>query len=297
MMNFSLQRLIREPLLHFLLLGAFVFVVYEYKNNGENEAPNHIVVSKGQQQQLITKFNRTWLRSPTEKELSGLIENHVREEVFYREAVAMGLDQHDALVRQRMRMKLEFMLEDLSAQNVSDDQLIEFMKVHSDKFRIDTQLSFQQVYLNPDKRNNVESDATNLISELKNGAVADSVGDSTLLPYEYTLKTHDEIQRSLGERFTNEVMKLAPGHWTGPIYSVYGAHLIKVNERIQPKPPELAEIREQVEREYLVKKREELKILTYEKLRQGYQVTIEQLDDQTGQVASLNETDQASKTQ
>ena len=110
------------------------------------------MVNSGQGEQVAANFKRTWMRPPTENELNALVENHVREEVFYREALAMGLDQNDPLVRRRMRMKLEFILEDLSSQNVTDEVLSAYLKQHPDKFRSEAQLSFQQVFLNPEKR-------------------------------------------------------------------------------------------------------------------------------------------------
>lgn len=108
------RKLWREPLVHFLLIGAALFVFYDQTREQGSEAPNRIVMSSGEVEQLAANFKRTWMRPPTETELSALIENYVREEVFYREALAMGLDQSDPVVRQRMRSKLEFILEDLS---------------------------------------------------------------------------------------------------------------------------------------------------------------------------------------
>ena len=274
-MKANLQRLAREPLLHFLLIGAALFMVYDLKRDVGSEAPNRIVVTQGQQEQLVANFNRTWLRPPSKDELAGLVDNYVREEVFYREAMAMGLDQDDPMVRRRMRMKLEFILEDLTTQTVADADLAAFLQKHPEKFRAETQLSFQQVFLDPKKRKDVEADAQELLIRLNNGIAADSVGDSTLAPFEYRLATHSDITRSLGEGFAIEVIKLSPGDWTGPIYSAYGAHLLKVSERIEARLPALAEIRGLVKREYLVVLKQEQKDLVYKKLRDNYEVTVE----------------------
>lgn len=276
-MNLSFRKLWREPLVHFLLIGAAIFLFYGLTRDVGSEAPNRIVVTKGQQEQLLANFNRTWLRSPSKDELAGLVDNYVREEVFYREAMAMGLDQDDPMVRRRMRMKLEFILEDLSTQAVTDDNLQVFLEKHPDKFRAETQLSFQQVFLNPKKRKNIDADAQNLLTLLNSGAAPNSVGDATLTPFEYKLATQTDITRSLGERFANEVTKLSPGDWIGPIYSAYGAHLLKINERIDQRQPDLADVRELVKREYLVSLKQEQKDLVYKKLRDNYEVTLEPL--------------------
>jgi hypothetical protein len=276
-MRISIKHLWREPLVHFLLIGAALFLFYDLTREVGSEAPNRIVVTSGQAEQLAANFKRTWMRSPTEDELSALIENHVREEVFYREALAMGLDQNDPMVRRRMRMKLEFILEDLSSQDVSDEMLMAFLQKHPNKFRAEAQVSFQQVFLNPDKRKDLASDAEKLLASLNSGAAPESVGDSTLVPSEYSLATESEIARSFGERFAKDVVKLMPGDWTGPVYSPYGGHLLKVSERVDARLPALADIRAIVEREYQTQRRKEQKNLAYQKLREAYQVTIEPL--------------------
>jgi hypothetical protein len=163
-MKLSFNKLVHEPLMHFLLIGAAIFVFYGLTRDVASEAPNRIVVTQGQQEQLEANFNRTWLRAPTKDELAGLVDNYVREEVFYREAMAMGLDQDDPMVRRRMRMKLEFILEDLSAQTVADADLAAFLQKHPEKFRAESQLSFQQVYLDPKKRKDIEADAKELLT-------------------------------------------------------------------------------------------------------------------------------------
>ncbi|MCZ6831225.1 MAG: peptidylprolyl isomerase [Gammaproteobacteria bacterium] len=278
-MALTIKRLCREPLVHFLSIGAVLFVFYDLTRDLGSEAPNRILVSGSQIELLATNFKRTWMRPPTENELNALVENHLREEVFYREALAMGLDQDDPLVRRRMRMKLEFILEDLSAQDVTDEALAGFLQENPDKFRREAQLSFQQVYLNPDKRKATASDVEQLLVSLNGGAAAESVGDATLVPADYSLATQSEIARAFGERFAEDLIKRESGDWIGPIYSGYGAHLVKVSERIDAGQSALADIREWVEREYLVQKRKEQKELAFQRLRENYQITIESLND------------------
>lgn len=296
-MKMSIKKLWREPLVHFLLIGAALFLFYDLTREQGSEAPNRIVVSSGQVEQLAANFKRTWMRPATEAELAALVENHVREEVFYREALAMGLDQNDPLVRRRMRMKLEFILEDLSSQEVTDEVLTTFLQQHPNKFRSEAQVSFQQVYLNPDKREDLATDAKKLLASLNGGAESESVGDPTLVPYEFSLATQSEIARSFGERFAQDVVKLIPGDWTGPVYSAYGGHLLKVSERVEARQPELAEIRAVVEREYLVQRRKEQKNLAYQTLREGYQVTIEPVKSAQGAGGEIIATVQAGEAQ
>jgi len=272
----SIKKVLREPLLHFLLIGAALFVIYEQTREPGSEAPNRIVMSSGQVAQLAANFERTWMRPATEVELTGLIESYVRDEVFYREALAMGLDQSDPVVRQRMRSKLEFILEDLSSAEVSDEVLLAYLQEHPDKFRSPLQISFQQVYMSTDGRTDLVAEANTILAKLNEGAAPESLGDPTLVPHAFTLATQSEIERSLGKSFGVEVVELLPSdNWVGPLFSAYGGHLLRVSERVDARLPELSEIRALVEREYLVGRRAEIKDLAYAKLREGYDVTIE----------------------
>jgi hypothetical protein len=137
-----------------------------------------------------------------------------------------------------------------------------------------------------------------MLASLNEGAAPDSLGDPTLVPYEYKLATQGEIQRSLGERFALDVVKVEPsGDWMGPVYSAYGGHLLKVSARVDARLPELAEIRALVEREYLAERRKELKDLAYAKLREGYDVTIEPFDSAQGAAGGITAIAEADEAQ
>jgi hypothetical protein len=296
-MEISIKRLWREPLVHFLLIGAAIFMFYGLTRDVGSEAPNRIVVTSAQVEQLHAKFKRTWMRSATEDEINALVDNYVREEVFYREALAMGLDQNDSIVRRRMRMKLEFILEDLSSQNETDEVLSAYLKQHPDKFRSEAQVSFQQVFLNPDKRKDLASDAKKLLASLNGGAKPETLGDPTLVPSDYSLATQSEIARSFGKRFAQDVIKLVPSDWMGPVYSAYGGHLLKVSERVEASQPALADIRALVKREYLVQKHKEQKNLAYQQFRQGYEVTIKPVKNAQAAAGGMISTAQAGEAQ
>jgi hypothetical protein len=278
-MSLRIQKLWREPLLHFLLIGAALFLYYDIVGEGYSEAPaKRIHVTSGQVTQLAANFERSRMRQPTQDELDAMVESHVREEIFYREAMAMGLDQNDPMVRRRMRMKLEFMLEDLSGQDASDDALSEFLKQNPDRFREEAKVSLRQVYIDPDRRPDLENDAMQLLEMLNNGGNPEALGDRTLVPRTYQLASQSIIARDFGIDFAREVVSLPTSDWSGPLYSPFGAHLVKLDARIDARLPELTEIRAEVLREYLAKKREQQKDLAYAKLREGYEVTVEPLN-------------------
>lgn len=278
-MTTDFSRLWREPMLHFLLIGFALFLYYDLSGGKDETLPKRIHVEQGQVRQLAANFELTWSRPPTQQELDAMVEGHVREEVLYREALAMGLDRDDPLVRRRMRMKLEFILEDLSAQDYSDEVLNDYMHRYVERFRDEPRVSFQQVYLNPDKRQDLLADAKQLLARLDDGANPVELGDPTLSPRVYQLAQQNEIARDFGEEFARELVNITTGDWAGPIYSPFGAHLLKVDRRIEARLPALTEIRDRVLREYQAEQSKQQKDVAYQKLRETYVVTIESLNE------------------
>lgn len=277
MKNNPLNKILREPLVHFLVIGVGLFFVFELIREPAPDRTNRIVVDAGQVEQLSAQFKRTWMRTPTKAELEGLIESHIRDEVYYREALAMGLDQNDPMIRLRMRQKLEFILEDFSNTEDPDEQVLSlYLEKNVDRFQIKPQLSFRQVYLNPDKHGDLQKDAARILEELSGGARPEKLGDPSMVASAFDLSPQDVIARFFGGSFAEELVGLTPGQWKGPLYSALGAHLVLITEFRAGRTPELAEIRSQVERDYLAQRRRELKDAAYQKLREGYEVVIEQ---------------------
>jgi hypothetical protein len=272
----KLKHILKEPLLHFLVLGGLLFVLFPLVSDDKSPGDKTIVVTPGQVEQLVARFQRTWLRPPTQQEIAGLIEDHVRDEVYYREALALGLDRDDPQVRQRMRVKLEFLLEDMTAEEpASDAALAVFLEQHADLFRVPPRIGLRQVFLNPDRHADLAADAGSLLAELRAGAAPEELGDPGMLMPEYTAVYPEEIARTFGAEFAQRVAALPTGEWTGPIDSPLGVHLVQVTQRREAYLPELAEIRAEVEREYELRRRRELKQHAYQMLRQRYEVVIE----------------------
>ena len=276
-----MNKLIKDPLLHFLLIGALLFLVFELIKSPVGNLENRIVITRGDIDALQANFARTWQRPPTDDELQGLIEDKVREEIAYREAVAMGLDQGDSVIRRRLRMKMELIVEDVAGLSPpSDADLEAYLAENRESFRQQPQLSFMQVYLNSDKRGDrVEDDARKILARLSaagSDADPESYSDPNMLPKELPLYYIKDIGRLFGVDFSGQILEVKPGEWTGPVWSSYGLHLVYVRERIEGRDPELHEVRKEVEREWSAKRRREFKEETYKKLRELYTVTIEE---------------------
>ena len=270
------KKVLREPLLHFLVIGVGLFLLFSIINGPAVDKPNRIVLSQNQKELLAENFSRTWMRAPSDKEMEGLIDGYLRDEVFYREAIALGLDQGDNLIKRRLRQKLEFILEDvLSLLEPTDEELTLYMQQHKARFHIKPQVSFQQVYLNYDKHDLVGAQADKLLTQLRAGENPEQLGDQTMLAVDFELISQTDIERRFGEEFARQVVTLPQGVWSGPVASGFGIHLVLVSEKVEGRLPELAQVKETVKRDWLVERRKELKEVTFSELLKGYEIVIE----------------------
>jgi len=288
-------RWLREPLLHFLLIGAGLFLLYQIGGGGNEAAPREIVISESRIEALAENFSRTWMRPPTPQELRGLVDDHVREEVFYREAIAMGLDRDDTVIRRRLRQKMEFVSEDAAATaEPTDAQLQQFLAAHPEKFVEPARVTFQQVFVSAERRGDAaRRDAERILAELDAGrgpANPAEAGDPTLLPAGLEDASPRDVAGSFGEEF-GQLLDAAPvGQWAGPMPSTFGLHLVRVTARSAGTLPQLADIRPVVAREWQAQQRTELGDAFYSSLRSRYEVRYEgeigQLLQQAQQAAS-----------
>jgi hypothetical protein len=258
-----------------------LFVVFALVDERPGARTGQIVVTPGHIEHLLVSFSRTWQRPPTAPELAGLIDDYIREEVLYREAVAMGLDRDDTIVRRRLRQKLEFLTEETAEMAPpADTDLQAFLEQHPDVFHVEPRLAFQHVYLSRDRRGDaVTAEARQLLVQLTTDtAVTDptALGDPFLLPPEFALSSHSEIARLFGDAFAQQLQPLEPGRWTGPIESAYGLHLVYVRARVDGRVPVLAEVRQAVQREWLAARRTAVHEQFYQRLRARYTVVVEQ---------------------
>jgi PPIC-type PPIASE domain len=275
-----MKKFIREPLLHFLLLGASIFVAYSLVTKPGNNEPKKIVISQGQVAAMAEGFVRTWRRPPTAEEIEGLIKDRVQEEVYCREARALGLDKDDSIIRRRLRQKIEFVTDDVTAlAEPTDDQLGTYLKAHADTFRVQRQFTFSQVYLNPERHGeDLVRDSAELLAHLRQaGDKADvgEFGDSFLLEHRFQSLPASEVVKQFGEKFATKLGELSLGQWGGTIESGYGVHLVLISERTEGRVPALAEVRDAVRREWANARRLEGKDKFYHELLKHYIVTIE----------------------
>ena len=271
------MKFFKEPLVHFLLLGAGLFVLFSFLNKGSSDERGEIIVTQGHIEALALGFEKVWQRSPSEEELDSLIQNYIREEVLYREALAMGLDKEDAIIKRRLCQKIEFLSEDLADLNAPETKELQaYLEAHQEDYRQPTRFSFRQVYFNTSKRGqSARADAITLLGQLKDSdANAEKLGDPLILQYQFENETEREVERALGRQFLQSLRETPTGNWQGPIPSGFGLHLVFIYERVDGDIPELNEVRDVVIRDWTLIKRKQVNEAFYETLRKRYIVKV-----------------------
>lgn len=249
-----MNRLVREPLLHFVLAGVLLFGAYAWLNRGApgtggNAAPTvHITASE------VTWLQETWARQrqrePTREELRGLVTEFLKEELLAREARAMGLDQDDIIVRRRLAQKMEFLVQDTSRLiEPTEEDLHRFFAANAERFETEARVSFTHLYFSPDRRKDAAADATKALAELADGnknVGAAELSDRLLLDAEFRDANEQTVAGLFGKEFARAVFALQTGAWQGPIASGYGLHLVRVSEVRPATRREFAEVKVKV---------------------------------------------------
>ena len=276
----GIRRVIREPLVHFVVLGAALLAVYAWRSDADDGAENQIELTAQDIQILRTGWEGQWNRPPTEEEMSGLIDARVREEVLYRTAVSMGLDQNDLVVRRRMVQKMDLLTASLSSlAEPPEEELRALFEERREEYRVPPRLSFSHIFFNPDTRGEATlTDAEAALAELNDRVptptVAPELGDRFMLPFEYRQLTPRGVAREFGRGFTDALFELGPG-WHGPVLAGYGVHLVYVGDRIDGRIPELAEVRDRVVMDYERLRKEDARNALYRGLLEQYDVFVD----------------------
>lgn len=272
--------LLREPLLHFLLIGVALFAVYAATRDGRSDAASshEIRLTLDEIGQLVALFRAQWQRDPTADELQRLVESKVQGEILYREALAMGLDENDEIVKRRMAQKMQFLAEDVAAaREPSPAELQSFFAAHHELFAEPPRLSFRHLYFSPDRRGaTARDDATQALARLsgqpQDAALARELADPFMFQDYYRDRAPDFVGKEFGPPFALAVAKLAPGSWQGPIESGFGWHLVFVDTVIPGRVPPLDEIEADVRVAWLGEQKKVAWQSAYREMRARYAV-------------------------
>lgn len=272
-----MTRMFKEPLLHFLIIGVGLFVVFGLVKPDDEVrgSDDTIVVSPSRIEQLAKNFAKTWQRPPNEQELKGLVDDFILEEIYYRQAIEMGIDRDDIIIRRRLRQKVEIFTDDMAGLlEPGDEELGKYLKDNADRFLRDSIYTFRQVYFNPEKH--PEDLNPFLAAQLKAlNAGEDVRSDSALIRADFEAESTRVIDNTFGKGFATKLDELETGNWTGPIESGFGIHLVRVDSREPGVIPALEKIKPLVEREWANEKRIEMRNEVNEKLRGEYKIVIE----------------------
>jgi len=270
-------KLLKDPLLHFLVIGVALFAASAWRGQSIRAGRERIVLTEEQVAQAREAATALKGRPLTRDELAELLEPTVREEVLYREALALKLEENDDEVRRRLVEKMQYLTQDLADPAPgSEAELEAFYAAQPNRFAVPQLAAFEQVFFDPDARGAaLDRDAAAGLAKLEAGAAPSEVGDRTPLRESYTNAPREQVAILFGDALADAVFSAAPGTWVGPFRSDFGLHVVRVSSRTERTLPPYAEIRDRVAEEFAADRRRARNDAEYARMRSHYDVVIE----------------------
>ena len=281
----KLNKLIREPLIHFLLIGGGIYGLYAFYAGGEDsDNERTVTVTSNEIQALTSQWTRLWSRPPTNEELSGVIRDHVRTQILFREAVAMGLDKGDIVIERRLAQKVKFLAQGLiTPQEPTDEILEKWYAANSDRYRQPDLYTITHIFFDPDKREEttlddakVTLDALSALDGLP--ANYSDFGDQFMLQSYYPNRSEVELRKLFGTGFVEQIVELEPGVWHGPVLSGYGTHLVLVSDVMLAPQPAFEDIKERLTEAWMAEQITELSERFINNLISRYEIIVEETE-------------------
>ncbi len=274
-----------QPLVRFLLLGAVFYALYAWIGAPGVEEPDKVIrVSATDVSRLDASWRARWNRAPTKEELAGVVKEHVREIALYRQAVAMGLDQNDVVVRRILSQKLQTLTQSLVELSLSptEQELRSYFDANLERYRLPDLITFTHIFIDPDRRGDETlGDAEEIASKLRSLAEPtegiEGLGDPFMLQRYYPGKSELEIRKLFGHGFTQSVFELSTGQWYGPVLSGYGVHLVYVHDLEEAPRPEFPAVQERVKQDWMDERRRELEDKYVNEVLASYEVVFEDM--------------------
>jgi len=279
-----MNKILKEPLVYFFVLGFVVFGLHSFLNrtNQESEDPFTVEVTSADIEWIRSSWEARMKRQPMQQELQGLINRYIRDEILFREAMAMDLDDRDLVIQRRLVQKLTFVFEDLAETiEPTDYELKNYMRENQEKYRIPQMISFTQVYFNPSKRKDAMEEAKTVLARLKPAERAPeeaaSLGDTIMIDAAFRKKSPDEVARILGREFADALFSIDEKGWQGPIGSTFGLHLVYISDHIASRMPEFENIRKNVQYDFMYDRKKEVIDSAYNAVKSRYTILVEGL--------------------
>lgn len=255
-----------------MLLGAGLFFLFDAVTNDVPDTPYEIVIDEYAIASVVAGFEKTWRREPTANELDQLIDGWIRDEILYREGLAMNLQSDDPVVRRRVIQKFSFLIEGMVPDEPAEAELEQWFVENIDDYRKDAIYSLRQIFFDP------VSHGSQLEDVILNArrSLADSheqmPGDPTLLPDYIDNTPASAIARGFGSDFAAALADLPDSEWSGPIESAYGVHLVYIESRKTAQVPSLDEVRTEVAYDLTKSRAEATAAAVFEELKARYTI-------------------------
>jgi peptidyl-prolyl cis-trans isomerase C len=265
----NMRAWLREPLVHFLAAGLAVFAFSAWRGEAVDPASRAIEIDAAQVGVLADRFAQTWQRAPNAAELDGLIRDHIKEEVYYREALRLGLEADDAIIRRRLRAKMEYLATAQAETIAADDATLQrYLAANAMRYAAGARVSFDQIYLGD------SGDAAAAQAQLARGGDWQKLGEAISLARSVEDADRGQIARDFGEGFAAALAGVKPGEWAGPVASGFGQHLVRVRAVAAGKAPALSDVRQRVENDWRAETAKAREAKAYQALLDGYTITI-----------------------
>ena len=281
-------KIIQNPITHIVLFGfllaVILLIIFGIPTNKDDN--RRVVITNADIEQLWSSWKRTWLRDPTPAELRGQLQQFVREEVLYREALSRNYDRDDIVIRRSLVRKMDFLAEgQVESRNLTEEEIEAYFNLRSERYRIPPKISFTQIYFNLDERGKEIDQAINEELGLLGKTHPDDInlsdyGDRFMLPTQFSDLSPREIQSQFGEKFTNQLIDFEPDKWYGPVQSGYGLHVVYVSNRVPSRIPDWTEVKSQIYNDMLIEEKVAAKGQFYTEILRQYQIVYEDMPEQ-----------------
>jgi hypothetical protein len=269
-----MKKIIKEPFFHFIIIGIALFLLYGLVNKN-TDSKNTIIINDFDLENIISSFEMQWKRDPTEQELQNIINQNMKQEVFYQEALKMNLDHNDEIIKRRLSQKMQFLSNDIAAlSEPTDDILKAYYKENSDKYLTSAAYTLYQIFFSPDKRNDNYKDASKTLKQFPEATFDEMQKLGDKLPFSYFFEDVDanELGLQLGSKFPDELKSQEINKWVGPIQSGFGYHLVYITNKVEPREPEFEMVKKEVLRNYEYDNQIETNELIYQELKKSYDI-------------------------
>lgn len=274
----------KEPLLHFLLIGLLLYGITVFIKS-KTDASYKIVIDEATVNKLVTRFALQTGAAPDRQQLESLINTEIREEIQYREAMHLGLDKDDEIIRRRLSQKIEFLQSDLSViPEPAEEDLKNFYQQHPELFRDSTTVSFTHIYLNGDQQapQQIQARAEGILKMLEQKKLtrAPEAGDRFPLQYDYhDIDPLESSQQFGASPMTDTLFKVPVQQWIGPVKSGYGWHLIYVQQRKSGTVRPFEDIQDNVREGYISFARKQQNEELWKKMKAKYVIDLDYLNE------------------